>query len=45
MPLCESSTTTLAPLARTSLTTFCMLSSWMPKVQSGIIQRGLAIGV
>ena len=35
MPLCESTTTTLAPLARASSTTFCMFSSWIPKDQSG----------
>ena len=36
MPLCERTTTTLAPLSRASLTTFCISSSWMPMVQSGI---------
>jgi hypothetical protein len=35
MPLCDSTTTTWAPLARASSTIFCMCSSWMPKVQSG----------
>ena len=34
MPLCDSSTTTCAPLARVSSTTFCSSSSRMPKVQS-----------
>ncbi len=45
MPLCESSTTTCAPLPRTSSTIFCRWSSWMPKVQSGTMWRGLAMGV
>ena len=35
MPLCESRTTTRAPLARTSSTRFCSSSSLMPKVHSG----------
>ena len=34
MPLWLITTTTWAPLARASLTTFCMLSSWMPNCQS-----------
>ncbi|MCY1512024.1 hypothetical protein D9M68_464690 [compost metagenome] len=34
MPLCDSTTTTCAPLPRASFTTRCRLSSWMPKVQS-----------
>jgi hypothetical protein len=45
MPLCDSSTTTCAPLPRASSTVFCRFSSWMPKVQSGTKWRGLAIGV
>ncbi len=45
MPLCDSTATTCAPLARTSSTIFCMWSSLMPKLQSGIRYRGLAIGV
>ena len=44
-PLCERTTTSSAPLARTSSTCFCMSSSRMPNVHFGIIQRGLAIGV
>ena len=35
----------LAPAARASSTVFCMFSSWMPKLQFGVCQRGLAIGV
>ena len=35
MPLCDSSTTTCAPLPRASSITFCRFSSWMPNVQSG----------
>ena len=34
MPLCESSTTARAPFSRTSSTTFCSRSSWMPNVHS-----------
>ena len=45
MPLCESSTTALAPLARVSSTSFCRRASWMPKDQSGKRWRGCAIGV
>ena len=45
MPLWDSRTTAFAPLARTSPTSFCRRASWMPKVQSGTMWRGLAIGV
>ena len=45
MPLCDSTTTTWAPSARALSTIFCRLSSLMPKLQSGNIQRGWAIGV
>ena len=34
MPLWLMTTTTCAPLARASSTTFCMFSSWMPNSQS-----------
>ncbi len=34
MPLCDSTTTNCAPLARASSTTFCMFASWMPNSQS-----------
>ncbi len=45
MPLWDSSTTTRAPLPRTSSTSCCRRRSWMPKVHSGTKWRGLAIGV
>ena len=45
MPLWLSSTTACAPLARASFTTSCSSFSWMPKVQFGICQPGLAMGV
>ena len=34
MPLCDNSTTSCAPLARASSTTFCRFGSWMPNSQS-----------
>ena len=37
MPLCDSSTTTCAPLPRASSTTVCRFSSWMPKLQSATL--------
>ena len=45
MPLCDSSSTTCAPLPRTSVTSFWRFASWMPKVQSATKWRGFAIGV
>ncbi len=45
MPLCDSSTTTRAPLPRASSTRSCSRASWMPKVQSGVKSAGCAMGV
>jgi hypothetical protein len=45
MPLWLSSTTACAPLARASFTVSCISLSRMPKVQLGVSQAGLAIGV
>ncbi len=44
-PLWHRQTTSSAPSARTSSTISCIRSSRMPKLYSGNIQPGLAIGI